>query len=697
MEEARAKLQEDPDDWTSHLILAMLSEWNPEISAEEHLAVVEEKAPETADTYYLRSYTVDSVAEQIALLDRALELDPGHGDALFWRVIKHTYATKDFKAALRDSERMIAVRPRSSHGRMLLSQVLKEQRDWEQAILEINRAIELDPEDPMNFYWRAFINWNTGRYDDAVADADRTVALGPRSPGFHWLSAAVSNVFGKHDDAVIKARSAIELDPDHRDAYGVLFSALWSMKQEDELREAMDQLRSRAEVWADDEARAGAQRQLSEWNRTLGNLDQALADAEQAIELDPDNYRGYHKRALVRQKLEGRIGIREDCELLAALDIEDVGDDLARANLLRVFCERPDEALASITAVIERARHWADPYNERAWLYINRSQNEKAIRDLNTAIELAPAWAALYNSRSWCHRNEKLYDEAWADIGRAIELAPEDTDAIFVRALLHMDAERFEEALIDLESVSDEFPRSGDYWAYRALALLRLGREEEALAIVDRVVENMRENERVNIWRGLFLGWMGREDEAIASLNRTTELFPKSAWPYSVRARVALGQPGTCEKALADLETASEHAPDDVELMSEIAWVHASLVISQCPNGYNADLALNHAEKSMNDNPKSANRQNVYGWVLYRQGRYGEAREALLKAMDRRIPEPEPWDLFGLAMTEWKLGNKKEARDYYDRAVARAEHTFPKFPEFTLLKEEAAELLGVQP
>jgi Tfp pilus assembly protein PilF len=131
--------------------------------------------------------------------------------------------------------------------------------------------------------------------------------------------------------------------------------------------------------------------------------------------------------------------------------------------------------------------------------------------------------------------------------------------------------------------------------------------------------------------------------------------------------------------------------------MTEIAWVFAGLVFSQCPDKYSAELALDYARKAVKDKPQEAQRQNDIGWVLYREGKLREAREALLKAMDRRIPEPEPWELFGMAMTEWKLGNRSEARDYYDRAVARAEHTFPKFPEFTVLKEEAAELLGVEP
>ena len=121
------------------------------------------------------------------------------------------------------------------------------------------------------------------------------------------------------------------------------------------------------------------------------------------------------------------------------------------------------------------------------------------------------------------------------------------------------------------------------------------------------------------------------------------------------------------------------------------------MLFRRCPDQYDADLALDYAWKAVEDNPRLAWRQVGYGWVLYRQGRLREAREALLRATELQIPKPWPWGLFGLAMTEWKLGNRSEAREYYARAVARMEQTYPRFPEFILLKEETAELLGIQP
>ena len=83
------------------------------------------------------------------------------------------------------------------------------------------------------------------------------------------------------------------------------------------------------------------------------------------------------------------------------------------------------------------------------------------------------------------------------------------------------------------------------------------------------------------------------------------------------------------------------------------------------------------------------------GAALYAAGSFKEGREALVKALE--LPtKPDPVTLFFLAMTESKLGRSADARRTYDRAVARMNETWPKSPDFVLLKKEAAKVLGMR-
>jgi non-specific serine/threonine protein kinase/serine/threonine-protein kinase len=52
-------------------------------------------------------------------------------------------------------------------------------------------------------------------------------------------------------------------------------------------------------------------------------------------------------------------------------------------------------------------------------------------------------------------------------------------------------------------------------------------------------------------------------------------------------------------------------------------------------------------------------------------------------------------DWFFLAMAHWKLGDKEQARRWYDKAVAWMEKNQPQYTEFRRYRAEAAELLGI--
>jgi hypothetical protein len=73
-----------------------------------------------------------------------------------------------------------------------------------------------------------------------------------------------------------------------------------------------------------------------------------------------------------------------------------------------------------------------------------------------------------------------------------------------------------------------------------------------------------------------------------------------------------------------------------------------------------------------------------------------EAKAALLNALELSA-KPDPSALLFLAMIDSKLGRQADARRTYDRAVARMNETWPRSPDYVLLQQEAAELLGIQP
>ena len=112
-----------------------------------------------------------------------------------------------------------------------------------------------------------------------------------------------------------------------------------------------------------------------------------------------------------------------------------------------------------------------------------------------------------------------------------------------------------------------------------------------------------------------------------------------------------------------------------------------------CPEAYDGRAALDAARHAAELVPRTWEYQRNFGSVLYREGQYEQAREAFVRAMELE-PFGSPYDLFGMAMVQARLGLRDEARDTYRRAVRRVEQSAPRSPLYARLRSEAEQVLG---
>ena len=83
------------------------------------------------------------------------------------------------------------------------------------------------------------------------------------------------------------------------------------------------------------------------------------------------------------------------------------------------------------------------------------------------------------------------------------------------------------------------------------------------------------------------------------------------------------------------------------------------------------------------------------GLAQYRAGQPKAAIESLRKSMEL-VTGGGSRHWFLLAMAHWQLGNKAEARKWYDQAVKSMENDQPGHEQQRRFRAEAAELLGVK-
>jgi WD40 repeat protein/serine/threonine protein kinase/tetratricopeptide (TPR) repeat protein len=133
----------------------------------------------------------------------------------------------------------------------------------------------------------------------------------------------------------------------------------------------------------------------------------------------------------------------------------------------------------------------------------------------------------------------------------------------------------------------------------------------------------------------------------------------------------------------------SLHTPQSV---NNTAW---RLATDANPANRDPALAIELARLAVAGEPKQGMWWNTLGAAQYRAGDWKAAIEALNKSMELR-KGGDSFDWFFLAMANWQLGKKEEARKWYDKAVQWMDKNQPKDEELRRFRSEAEELLGMK-
>ncbi len=217
--------------------------------------------------------------------DQAIRLNPGFADA--WSNRGAAYEKKGlYERAIEDFDQAIRLRPDFANAWFNRGHAYRTRGEYERAIRDYNEVIRLQPKDAGAYNDRGLCYNKLGQYDRAVQDFDRALELRPDYP-FALNNRGVSyNGMGLHDRAIEDLDHAIRLKPDYPEAYnnrgiayaekGLYDGAINDFSQAIQLRANFPEaLGNRGFVYLK--------------KGTLGDLDQAIADSEQALKLSHPN------------------------------------------------------------------------------------------------------------------------------------------------------------------------------------------------------------------------------------------------------------------------------------------------------------------------------------------------------------------------------------------------------------------------
>ena len=362
-----------------------------------------------------------------------------------------------------------------------------------------------------------------------------------------------------------------------------------------------------------------------------GDFTAALAALDRADELAPDTQWILAERGDTYRRAGRFAEAVPDLDRAIALDPTDVHSLIAR-GLSHHALDQDDEALADFNRVLslnerdERALVW------RGWAHFATGEEDRCLADMERAVVLAPDSAWVAEERADLYRKAGRLEESFAEFTRALALAPDSGTALAGRAMVAQALNRHTQALADLDRALELDPGDAFLRARRARARHELG-DERGMA------EDLRRAGETRTDVGTVLGevgrtyWLaGRHEEALAAYSRALDADPDDTY--------ALGGIGACHR---DLRNYTE------------AFRHLDLALAADPrNGWalieraRAALAVGRTERALTDLDRCVTLGVGAGWsragaieLLMRCGRWPEALDRLAEADRLALPEED--------------------------------------------------------
>jgi len=351
----------------------------------------------------------------------------------------------------------------------------KDDKILEDALKNINIAIENDNNDDWLFFIKAFVFQRMKKFEDALVAINKAIHL--NKDYFYYDTRGILNKsLNREKEAIGDFTLSIEMkeDTDNYNNRGELYFDLeeYSLARAD-FQRAVELDNKNANAWeylgetlnyldlfelAISAFDTAIQLEpdydflyylKSRSQKSLNNYKKALISINKAIEMNPEYSNYYRQRGKLyfewieentnsentdfekafsfyvnQQKSEKRVLLAEkDYKKAIELDDENI---LAYWYLFEVYQYRKDyKKQAEILEKLEKINSDNETvYSSRGFVEMNLGNLEKAILYFDKYIEYDRDCANAYGNRGICYKNLEKYEEALADFDKAIEISP---------------------------------------------------------------------------------------------------------------------------------------------------------------------------------------------------------------------------------------------------------------------------------
>ena len=320
-------------------------------------------------------------------------------------------------------------------------------------------------------------------------------------------------------------------------------------------------------------------------------------------------------------------------------------------------------------------------------------RDDKSVELLKWAISRVPNPFSTYWELILVQDEAEKFDDAEKTWKEMIERFPDERNArsLALLAKVQSDANRLPAAIETIRDALKTDPNDTGLLQTLVNLLVKADKVDEALGMLQARVAADPNNPESGLLLGYVLTQAKRSAEAIAHYKTMIQRFENNeAITKLVRSSLSIvyTDMGDFPRAEAELETIFAKEPDDAGVNNDLGYLYAD-------QGKNLEKAESMIRKAVAEDPENSAYLDSLGWVLFKRGKFQEARISLEKAQaDTRIDATVPDHLGDVY---FQLQEIPKAKAAWERALKLANMTRPPDKKLGEIKRKLQSLENYVP
>lgn len=384
---------------------------------------------------------------------------------------------------------MRSLEPKRPESYILQAQLFTALKEIDRAIPELNKALELDPNNAFAYVRLAMIHASPEKkeWNKALELLDKAISLDKDSKWGYLWKGVVYGYQAQWEPARKFYNIALEKDPRFDLGY---YNLAWTYLKEKPKNYELAKINFEKTL----KIKPDYKEALYGLAMTYGYQDRyeiAESYLDQAIKIDDQFLTAYKWRAIVKEEQKHYQAAAED--FAYAIGIDPTNSDLyIRRSRLMQKMDNIEQALLDLNFAQE-----VDPENYRIGLYSGRiylkqEQYENAVKYYSSAINIKKDYGEAYTERAQAYIKMEALEKAQADLDKAVEVTSYRPERVLmVRAMFLESQEDLEGALADYQMARNKAKsnQQAPIWLAEAKLLQKMERYQEALTAINAYLE----------------------------------------------------------------------------------------------------------------------------------------------------------------------------------------------------------------